>query len=138
MICLDTNAAIALLSGEESPVRVRFRHAAALGESLVASSIVLFELWFGAEKSTRRDSNAQKIAGLVLGALNILDFDASDAKEAGNIRATLRRARTPIGPYDVLIAGQARRRGALLITANTREFARVPGLQIEDWTVPLN
>ena len=66
--------------------------------------------------------------------MQVLDFDAEDAEEAGDIRATLQRAGTPIGPYDILIAAQARRRDALLVTANTREFARVPGLQIEDWT----
>ena len=56
-----------------------------------------------------------------------------DAEEAGNIRAALERAGKPIGPYDVLIAAQARRRGATLVTANEREFARVPGLKTEDW-----
>jgi tRNA(fMet)-specific endonuclease VapC len=136
MICLDTNAAIALLGGAESPVRARFKRALARGETLAASSIVLFELWFGAEKSARRDGNARKIAELVSSPVQVLDFDAVDAEEAGEIRATLRRAGTPIGPYDILIAAQARRRDALLVTANTREFARVPGLKIEDWSLP--
>lgn len=136
MICLDTNAAIALLSGGESPVRVRFRNAVARGETLAASSIVLFELWFGAEKSARRENNAKKIAEFPSAGIRVLDFNASDAEEAGNVRAILRRTGTPIGPYDVLIAAQARRRGALLVTANVREFARVPGLRIEDWTRP--
>ena len=63
-----------------------------------------------------------------------MTFDAEDAHEAGDIRALLERAGTPIGPYDILIAAQARRRGATLVTANTREFARVPGLKTEDWT----
>lgn len=69
-----------------------------------------------------------------LGAgVDVIDFDAADAREAGDIRAHLKRAGTPIGPYDVLIAGQARRRGARLATLNAREFARVPGLIVEDW-----
>jgi len=55
------------------------------------------------------------------------------AEEAGDIRFTLERAGTPIGPFDILIAAQARRRGALLVTANGREFGRVPGLKLEDW-----
>jgi tRNA(fMet)-specific endonuclease VapC len=63
-------------------------------------------------------------------------FEPEDAEEAGDIRAVLERAGTPIGPYDILIAAQARRRSAVLITANEREFARVPGLKTEDWTSP--
>jgi tRNA(fMet)-specific endonuclease VapC len=60
-------------------------------------------------------------------------FEPEDAEEAGDIRAGLERAATPIGPYDVLIAAQARRRDALLVTTNTREFTRVPGLKTADW-----
>jgi tRNA(fMet)-specific endonuclease VapC len=62
-------------------------------------------------------------------------FEPEDAEEAGDIRAELERAGTPIGPYDVLIAAQARRRSALLVTANMGEFTRVPGLRIEDWAI---
>jgi tRNA(fMet)-specific endonuclease VapC len=135
MICLDTNVAIALLSGERSPERFRFEEAVARGEAIAASSVVIFELWFGAKKSVRREFNTRKIEEFMAGPVQVLDFDAGDAEEAGDIRAFLRRAGTPIGPYDVLIAGQARRRDATLVTANMREFARVPGLRTEDWTV---
>jgi tRNA(fMet)-specific endonuclease VapC len=62
-------------------------------------------------------------------------FEAGDAIEAADIRAHLKREATPIGPYDVLIATQARRAGTTLITANTREFARVPGLTVLDWAM---
>lgn len=61
-------------------------------------------------------------------------FEPEDAEEAGEIRAELERAGTPIGPHDVLIAAQARRRSALLVTANTTEFIRVPRLRIADWS----
>jgi tRNA(fMet)-specific endonuclease VapC len=135
MICLDTNAAIALMSGGESPVRSRFEEAVALGETIAASSIVFFELWFGVEKSARREANATKISAFAASPIRVLDFDSGDAEEAGKIRAFLLRAGTPIGPYDVLIAAQTRRRDATLVTANTREFVRVPGLKIEDWTL---
>ena len=63
----------------------------------------------------------------------VLPFDAEDAAHAGDIRAHLERKGTPIGPYDYLIAAQARRRGATLVTANRREFERVPGLMVADW-----
>ncbi len=66
--------------------------------------------------------------------LTVVDFTSDDARMAGAIRADLARAGTPIGPYDVLIAGQARVRDLCLVTNNTREFGRVSGLRLEDWT----
>jgi tRNA(fMet)-specific endonuclease VapC len=137
MICLDTNAVIALLGGEASPVRSRFEDAIMRKQTVAASSIVLFELWYGVGKSARRESNASKISEFSSSPVQILSFDAEDSEEAGDIRAALKRAGAPIGPYDILIAAQARRRAALLVTANTREFERVPGLRIEDWTAPM-
>ena len=65
--------------------------------------------------------------------LTLLPFEEADAREAADIRAHLRRLATPIGPYDVLIAAQARRAGAPLVTANSREFEPVPGLIVTDW-----
>jgi tRNA(fMet)-specific endonuclease VapC len=116
-------------------MKVRVRLAAALHrrEVIAVPTIVLFELRYGAAKSVNRQHATRRIEELLTGPLEVLDFEPGDAEEAGDIRAALERAGTPIGPYDVLIAGQARRRGALLVTANRREFARVPGLRTEDW-----
>ena len=63
----------------------------------------------------------------------ILEFDADDARESGRIRAELAKSGQPIGPYDVLIAGQALSRRLTLISNNLREFTRVEGLKVEDW-----
>ena len=68
----------------------------------------------------------------------IVPFDASDACAAGAIRSELEAIGRPIGPYDLLIVGQARARGLVLVTANTREFQRVAGLDWEDWTNPVD
>jgi tRNA(fMet)-specific endonuclease VapC len=65
--------------------------------------------------------------------VEVLPFDSEDAVEASDIRAALESKGTPIGPYDLLIAAQARRRGATLVTLNRREFAHVPGLSVTDW-----
>jgi tRNA(fMet)-specific endonuclease VapC len=67
--------------------------------------------------------------------LQVLDIDSSDGRAAGEIRAALQRLGTPIRPYDVLIAGQAKARGLTVVTNNTAEFKRVEGLAVEDWTV---
>jgi tRNA(fMet)-specific endonuclease VapC len=71
---------------------------------------------------------------LLLADFPVLDFDQRDAYVAGDIRAALAAKGTPIGPYDALIAGQARARDLVVVTNNTGEFARVDGLRVEDWT----
>jgi tRNA(fMet)-specific endonuclease VapC len=136
MICLDTNAVIAVLNERTSSVLTRIEEAITSGATLAISSIVLFELRYGAAKSARPERNAQRIADFLAGPIEVLPFESADAEEAGDIRAVLERAGTPIGPYDLLVAAQARRRDALLVTANEREFARVPRLKFEDWLAP--
>ncbi len=101
--------------------------------TIALSSVVLFEMRYGVAKSTRRQANAERLSDFLQSPIIILPFDSEDAEEAGDLRALLTRAGTPIGPYDILIGAQARRRGAVLVTANTREFARVPGLKLENW-----
>ena len=89
---------------------------------------------YRAAVSARCETNEEKIALFVAsGGFALLPFEEADAREAADIRAQLKRAGTPIGPYDVFIAAQARRRGALLATSNSREFERVPGLAVTDW-----
>jgi tRNA(fMet)-specific endonuclease VapC len=136
MICLDTNAVIAVLNSRTSPVRTRIVAALNQRLALAISSIVLFELRYGAAKSAHPERNVQRIADFLAGNIEMLPFEPADAEEAGDIRAALERAVAPIGPYDLLIAAQARRRAALLVTANAREFTRIPGLLTEDWAVP--
>lgn len=132
MICLNTNAVIAALKGGPAHFIERFDREVARG-ALVLPVIVLFELRYGIAKSARRSENAARLADFLNAPITVIPFEPEDAEEAGDIRAALERAGTPIGPYDILIAAQARRRAALLVTANTEEFARVPGLKTEDW-----
>ena len=134
MIHLDTNAAIALLNERPVEARAKFDAARAAGTPIALSMIVYHELMYGAAHSEKRHENEEKIALLISSCrLALLPFDEADAREAAEIRAHLRRLGAPIGPYDLLIAAQARRAGAVLVTANGREFARVPGLIVTDW-----
>lgn len=126
---LDTNAIVTLLKTQASALSERVRSRPT--NELAASSISVFELYFGAFKSARRDENLSKLDTL---GLPIVPFDAEDGRHAGDIRAALRARGTPIGPYDLLIAGQARARNLTLVTNNLREFQRVAGLRVEDWT----
>ncbi len=135
MIHLDANAAIAVLNNRQPQVRERFDAAVATGTAMGLSIIVYHELMYGAAASERREANENKIAIFIASArLSLLPFEAEDAREAADIRAHLKRAGAPVGPYDVLIAAQARRAGTTLVTANTREFERVPGLIVVNWS----
>jgi tRNA(fMet)-specific endonuclease VapC len=133
MICLDTNAVIAVLTVAASPVTARVAHAVARDETVAVSPVVVFELWYGVTKSGRKDWNAARLADFLAGPIDVLDFDTDDGREAALIRAGLEQRGTPIGPYDLLIAAQARRRDALLVTAKLCEFNRVEGLRVENW-----
>lgn len=89
-------------------------------------------LWDGACRSQKVAINLETLR-LLFGDLPILDFDREDARVAGDIRAELAQQGTRIGPYDILIAGQAKARGLTLVTTNTGELDRVPDLRLEDW-----
>jgi len=132
---LDTNACIALINGRPKAVRRRFQRAIAKEATILVSSVVVFELWYGVAKSERKEANTQRLEVFLAGPLEWTLFDQEDAREAGLVRANLEIAGKPIGAYDVLIAGQARRRGATLVTSNVGEFERVGGLKWEDWAV---
>ena len=95
--------------------------------------MVAHELYFGAYRSEKLAFNLETLR-LLFTDLAVLDFDREDARVAGEIRAELKRRGTPIGPYDNLIAGQAKARNLTLVTNNTGEFSRIAGLQIEDWS----
>jgi tRNA(fMet)-specific endonuclease VapC len=133
MICLDTNAVIVLINATSTRLRERLDVERMRGEAIVIPTVVLFELCYGAAKSARPKENYDVIKGFMGGPVSLLDFGPEDAAEAGQLRTELERKGTPVGPYDVLIAAQARRRDALLVTANQREFNRVPRLQTENW-----
>ncbi len=125
---LDANAVIGLLNDKNSSTakRARLHKPSDIG----ISAIVAHELFYGAYKSRRQEHNIALIDNLYL---EIVDFDKEDARQSGEVRAALAIKGTPIGPYDVLIAGQAKARNLILVTSNSNEFRRVPGLHIECW-----
>jgi tRNA(fMet)-specific endonuclease VapC len=129
---LDTNAVIALV-GHRSPKLLARVEASERG-TLAISAIVAHELWYGAYRSQKVAFNLETLR-LLFTDLPILDINPEDARVAGEIRAELARQGTPIGPYDVLIAGQAKARDLTLVTNNMSEFRRVTGLMHEDWTI---
>ena len=124
---LDTNALIELLRVNQ---KVIDRLSAHQTSDFGVSAISHHELCFGAYKSKQVEANLRMVHVL---EFEVLPLSQTDAERAGEIRAALEAKRTPIGPYDVLIAGQALARSLTLITRNTREFERVEGLKFENW-----
>ena len=137
MLSLDTNVVIAFLRGRPAGVSIRLGAAIERGDDLAISSLVLFELYYGAARSARPAENVERILTFLSGPIAVWPFEGEDADEAGRLRATLESTGRQIGPYDLLIAAQTRRRGGTIVTANTREFARIAGLKRLDWTARL-
>lgn len=97
--------------------------------------MTLAELLYGAEKSARKEANLAEIERFAA-RLTVLPFDEKAAAHFGRIRTALERAGRPIGPYDLMIAAQARAEGLTLVSNNQREFGRVEGLLTENWVAP--
>jgi tRNA(fMet)-specific endonuclease VapC len=131
---LDTNVCIALINGTSPLIRRRYIQATARQILPHVSSIVAHELWYGVAKSERVAQNANRLVAFLSNGVDVLDYTERDAQAAGEIRAELESQGQRIGEYDTLIAGQAFARNLILVSANTREFERVKGLIVEDWT----
>lgn len=133
MICLDTNIAINVINRRVSSVRLRLAEQLRSGTEIGFPVIALFELRYGHARSDKKAASDRLLAEFLAPGIVVLPFESEDAAHAGDIRAYLESKGTPIGPYDCLIAAQARRRAAALVTLNVREFSRVPGLIVMDW-----
>ncbi len=101
-------------------------------DDIAVSSINLFELEFGIAKSLHRDLMERYLTE-VCSRYTVLNFDPVAARQAGAIRAQLQVQGTPIGPYDVLVAGVALAHDLTIVTRNVREFSRLPNLKVENW-----
>ena len=130
---LDTNVCIALIKNTDPLVRGRFQRVSRAGGIVYVPSLVTFELWYGVENSARIAFNTERLEAFLSGRVRVLPFDDGDGRAAGAIRANLEASGRIIGPYDLLIAGQALARQLTLVTANVSEFSRVKGLSWQDW-----
>ena len=128
---LDTNICIYTIKNKPQVVREAFNQH--YGRMCI-SSVTLMELIYGAEKSASPEKNLRVVEGFIA-RLEVLNYGIDAAVQTGQIRAELARAGTPVGPYDSMIAAHARALGLILVTNNTREFERINGLRLEDWSV---
>lgn len=131
MYLIDTSSCVTLLRGRSEKLRDR-----ALRQRLdevATSTLVIGELRYGAAKSSKPETESRMVDDL-LAFFAILPFDQAAADAYGVIRAKLERTGKSIGAIDTLLAAQALSLSATLVTENVREFRRVPGLMVEDWT----
>lgn len=128
---LDTNICIYAIKHKPEQVFLHLQeHDPA---DICISAVTYAELVHGVEKSKAVEKNRIALT-LLLATIEIMDFDSLAAESYGKIRADLEKAGTPIGPLDMMIAGHAKSRGYIVVTNNTKEFARIKGLKIENWT----
>jgi len=126
---LDTNIVIYTLKNRPAQVRAAFKQHEG---QMCISSVSLGELIYGAEHSDQTERNLVEIEGL-MARLHVAPFEEQAAEHFGQLRSELYKSRRPIGPYDMMIAGHARSMGLILVSNNTKEFERVPGLRLENW-----
>ncbi|MBI3329427.1 MAG: type II toxin-antitoxin system VapC family toxin [Nitrospinae bacterium] len=127
----DTNVWIAYVNPVASAVKARFR--AHPPTDIAFCSVVKAELLYGAYRSSRRADNLRVLA-MLFQQFESLPFDDAAADHYGRVRADMAAQGTPIGPNDLMIAAIALANNLILVSHNTREFARVAGLSLEDWT----
>jgi len=126
---LDTNIVVFYFKGMPSVVA---RILAMEGPELAIPSVVAYELEYGTLKA--KGPRRKEILTRLLKDSVQVPFDREAAHQAARIRIELEKHGSVIGPMDLLIAGTALSRGAVLVTNNTKEFSRVKGLRLEDWT----
>ena len=129
MYVIDTNTLIYFFKGMGN---VPNKFLAVSPKEIAIPSIVLYELEYGIAKSSspkKRQGQLKELCSLV----EILPFDDESARISASIRAKLEKKGTPIGPYDILIAGTALQHQGILVTNNTKEFSRVPKLKLDNW-----
>ena len=129
MYVLDTNTLIYFFKGIGSVSKFLLKTPP---NSIGIPTVVLYELEVGIAKSVSPEKRIGQLEALT-SIVNILPFCIDEVRCAASIRANLERNGTPIGPYDVLIAGTALSNKGILVTHNTKEFERIEGLQLEDW-----
>jgi len=127
---LDTNMCIFL---SKNHPKVLGKYEENESDGIAISSITVAELFYGAAYSARPVENREIFHQFFTG-FTLLDFGVEAAAQYGEVCADLRRKGTPIGRMDTLIAAHAKSAGLVVVTKNTREFSRVQGLRLEDWT----
>jgi tRNA(fMet)-specific endonuclease VapC len=130
MYLLDTNICIYAMKNSYPALTSRLFQIPP--SDIFISSVTVGELEYGSAKS-KWGERSRNVMNLFLSTYTILPFDRNDASTFGRLRAELARKGTPIGPYDIQIAAHGISRNLIVVTHNTSEYSRVPGIRLEDW-----
>lgn len=130
---LDTCVISDFIKGEAG-TKIRLKQTPPV--DIAVSAITVMELRYGLVLNLQRAQKIEPAISSFLSSATILPFSTVEAEQAAQIRAVLKSQGQPIGAYDVLLAATALQHNLLMITANQREFDRVPGLQTENWRQP--
>lgn len=103
-------------------------------EQICVSVVTQMEVEYGLQLNPERAKRLGPVLDALMDSMQMLDYDSSAAMATARVCASLRTRGMPIGPFDALLAGTALARGLIMVTANIREFQRVPGLVVEDWS----
>lgn len=131
---LDTNICSFIMRQQPASLLSRLENAVLQRHRIVVSAVTYAEMRFGAVGKKASPRHAQLVDAFCSRLDDVLPWDRAAVDATTEIKAALAAAGTPIGPNDTAIAGHAIAAGAILVTNNTREFARVPGLILEDWS----
>lgn len=134
MYLLDTNVCISFMRNDNQILKNRLM--SVNKDNCFLSSITIAELAYGVAKSRYQEKNRQNLVRFYTVIPKVLDFTSEDAEAFGVVRAYLEKEGTPIGLLDLQIASQALTRNLTVVTHNTSEFSRIPGLKVIDWANP--
>jgi len=130
---LDTNICSFIMREQPEAVISRLEQAVLRNHRIVVSAITYAEMRFGAIGKKASPRHGQLVDAFCARLDAVLSWDRAAVDATAEVKTVLAAAGTPIGPNDTAIAGHAIAAGVILVTNNTREFARVPGLILEDW-----
>lgn len=134
MYLLDTNVCISFMRNDNQNLKNRLM--SLNKDDCFLSSVTIAELVYGVAKSRYQEQNRQNLVRFYTVIPKVLDFTSEDAEAFGVVRAYLEKEGTPIGLLDLQIASQALTRNLTVVTHNTSEFFRIPGLKVIDWSAP--
>jgi tRNA(fMet)-specific endonuclease VapC len=134
MYLLDTCVISDFVKGDK-PTLTKIKSQSPL--TLHLSSISIMEIYYGLKRNPEKSRIIKSILEDFLESIQIVHFSDQDAMNAAEIRAELTKKGTPIGPYDLLLAGSALNNNLTIVTSNIKEFSRVPHLHCEDWRINL-